>query len=311
MSVTLSAVLPAAGSSQRLGFNKLLTPVNGVTFLQYTLQRVLKSTNVTEVIVVIAAGTEDNVRPIIEKLRDPRPIKLVPGGAQRQDSVMAGLRATSPASEYVMIHDAARPFITPQLIDLVAEGAVQTGAAVCGHPSTDTLKTADGNGAIVETLDREKIWAVQTPQIFRRQLIIDAYQQSIAADRVVTDDTAVVTELGIPVKLVRHDGINLKITLPGDWSIASQMLLSVEEDLKATADIRKLIHDISNQMTSIMGFSFLLDMDVPEDSPLKDHVKALNESSQKCHAIVEAMQNVARDMHARKNATLQQLEGNK
>ena len=309
MSVALSAVVPAAGASRRMGFNKLLTPVNGVTFLQLTLQRLLKSPQIAELIVVVAPETEAQVRSILEKLGDPRPLKIVLGGAERQDSVLAGLLATDPSTEFVLIHDAARPFVSPELVELVAQAAEEHGAALCGYPSTDTLKESGDGELIVGTPNREKVWAVQTPQIFRRKIIVEAYQQLILSGKQVTDDAAAVSELGQSVKLVRFDGINLKITRPSDWSIACQMLIAVEDDMRSCLHIRKLIHDISNQMTSIMGFSFLLDMDIPEDSPLKDHVNSLNESSQKCHTIVGAMQNVAREMHSKKQEMQQQMLG--
>ncbi len=309
MSAFLSAVVPAAGASRRMGFDKLLTEISGVSLLEYTLQRLLQSPQIGELIVVVAPDSEKSVRLIIDKLKESRPIKIVHGGAERQDSVLAGLLATDPATEYVMIHDAARPFVTPQLIELVAKAAQENGAAVCGQPSTDTLKEAAPNGMIAGTLDRGKIWAVQTPQVFQRTLIIDAYQQVIKAGKTVTDDTAAVSALGKPVKLVLNEEINLKVTRPIDWTIASYILAALDEDVAMLSMMRKLIHDISNQITSVMGFSFLLDMDVPEDSPLKSHVTSLNDSSNKCLGIVGEMQSLAREMQGKKIAMHKKMGG--
>jgi 2-C-methyl-D-erythritol 4-phosphate cytidylyltransferase len=296
----LSVILPAAGASSRLGFDKLLTPIGAATLLERTLRAISKSPLVEEIIVVAATETRARVQEIVTSLQITQPIRVVPGGAERQDSVFAGLQAADPRFSYLMIHDAARPLVTPELIALVAQAAITHGAAVCGHPMVDTIKVASADGTIVSTPDRDTMWAVQTPQIFRRDWILPAYEKLIASGKKVTDDTAAVTELGHPVHLVRHDALNLKVTRPGDWDLANQLLGTAEEDLKTANEFRRLIHDISNQVTSVLGFTFLLEMDMPEDSPMRDHVTALNDSSQKCHHIIGLMQQLAREFHVRK-----------
>lgn len=309
MSAPISAVLPAAGSSRRLGFDKLLTPVAGVSFLEHTLRRVAASPLIAEIIVVTSAASQEAVQAIIQEIKITQPVKVILGGAERQDSVLAGVEATDPRQEFVLIHDAARPFVTPALVEKVWQAAQAHGAAVCGQPCTDTLKEANPDGSIAATVDRSKIWSVQTPQIFRRALLLEAYQKIKASGQIVTDDTAAVSALGHPVQLVQSDEINLKITRASDWHNAIHLLVALDDDVKATAEMRKLIHDISNQITSVMGFSFLIDMDCAEDSSIKDHVKALNDSSQKCHGIIGAMQTSARDYFAKKTEMLHALNG--
>ena len=137
MSEPLSAVVVAAGRSQRMGFDKLLTPLGGRPLLLHTLERLQRTEVPAEIILVIRPGSEAEMEAVIAPLRERGSIRLVPGGAQRQDSVYAGLQAISDASEFVLVHDAARPFVTKELIDTVLAAAKLSDAAVCGAPSSD------------------------------------------------------------------------------------------------------------------------------------------------------------------------------
>src|SRR5579862_3557759 len=158
MSEPLSAVVVAAGRSQRMGFDKLLTPLGGRPLLLHTLERLLVT---EEIILVIRPGSEAEMEATIAPLRDRGNIRLVGGGAQRQDSVQAGLKAVSNSSEYVMVHDAARPFVTKEMIDIVLAAAKLSDAAVCGSPCSDSLKEVGEDGLVVRTVDRSKLWSVQ------------------------------------------------------------------------------------------------------------------------------------------------------
>src|SRR5271170_414042 len=129
MSEPLSAVVVAAGRSQRMGFDKLLTPLGGRPLLLHTLERLLQTEIPSEIILVIRPGSEAEMEDLVAPLREKGTIWLVPGGAQRQDSVRAGLEAVSDASEYVLVHDAARPFVTKELVDAVLAAAKLSGAA--------------------------------------------------------------------------------------------------------------------------------------------------------------------------------------
>ncbi len=299
----LGVVLAAAGSSQRLGFDKLFTPVLGKTVFQEGLAQILASPRVAEVVVAVPPANEETVRRLIEN--SPKPIRVVLGGAERQDSVIAGLSALDPSLEYVMIQDAARPFVTSELIERVLEAARIHGAAVCGHPVVDTLKETEDGQTVLRTVDRSRVWAVQTPQIFYRPFLVEAYAAINAGGHAVTDDTAAMEAMGRPVALVRHDDLNLKITRKADWEVGIREFFPIEEDIKIAGDLRKLVHDFSNQVTSLLGFAYLLDADCPEDSPLKNSINCLNESVQKCHEITLTLQRYGREFHAKKTGLQQ------
>jgi len=301
----LGVVLAAAGSSQRLGFDKLFTPVLGKTVFQEGFEQIVASPRVAEIVVAVSAHNEETVRRLTEK--SPKPVRIVLGGAERQDSVIAGLAALDPALEYVMIQDAARPFVTPELIERVLAEAKVHGAAVCGHPVIDTLKETEDGQTVLRTIDRSRVWAVQTPQIFYRPFLAEAYAAINAGGHAVTDDTAAMEAMGRPVALVRHDDLNLKITRKSDWEVGIRQFFPIDDDIKVAGDLRKLVHDFSNQVTSLLGFAYLLDADCPEDSPLKNSINCLNESVQKCHEITLTLQRYGRELHAKKTGLHQGL----
>ena len=148
---------------------------------------------------------------------------LCPGGARRRDSVLAGLEALSPAPEYVLIHDGARPFITRALIEQGLAAARQHGAATAAVPVKDTIKRAGPDGLVLETLDRAALWSTQTPQVFAYDLILSAHR-SIDPAWDATDDAALVERAGHPVALFMGTYENIKITTPDDLLIAQAML---------------------------------------------------------------------------------------
>lgn len=220
----LSAVVVAAGRSQRMGFDKLLTPLAGRPLLLHTLERLLSTRLPSELVLVVRPGAEAEMDALVEPLRQLGPIRIVAGGVQRQDSVQAGLEAVSDRSDFVLVHDAARPFVTRELIDTVLAAARLSDAAVCGTPCSDTLKEVGEDGLVLKTVDRAKLWAVQTPQIFRAKLLRAAYAAAIRSGESFTDDTAVVERIGHPVRTVLYHGVNLKITTPSDWKLAEIFL---------------------------------------------------------------------------------------
>jgi 2-C-methyl-D-erythritol 4-phosphate cytidylyltransferase len=142
------------------------------------------------------------------------------GGPRRQDSVRAGLHTIAPR-EFVVVHDGARPMVTPALIEAGVEAARQTGAAAAAVPVIDTLKESDGHAIVRRTVPRDGLWAVQTPQVFRYQLLLRAHN---AATDDVTDDCALVEAIGVPVKLYPGSAANLKVTTPDDLAIADALL---------------------------------------------------------------------------------------
>jgi len=154
-----------------------------------------------------------------KKVRD-----VVPGGAHRQDSVRAGLERLSAETRYVAVHDAARPLVTPEQIERVFALARQHGAAALAEPITDTLKRADENRFVTGGVAREGLYAMQTPQIFSRDLLVAAYA-SVAANKLsITDEVSAVEHLGAKVLLVPNEEFNVKITYPRDLLLAQSAL---------------------------------------------------------------------------------------
>ena len=154
--------------------------------------------------------------------------KLIPGGETRQDSVFNGLRLLPGETDFVIVHDGVRPFVTDDIIDACLGAAVECGAAVVAVPVNDTIKVADTNGFIVDTPTRSKLWAVQTPQCFRKDLLLEAHQQAWQTGLNATDDAVLVEQLGSRVRLIAGRHRNLKITTVEDLLIAEA--LSTVED---------------------------------------------------------------------------------
>lgn len=148
---------------------------------------------------------------------------LIPGGETRQDSVFNGLRLLSSDTNFVIVHDGVRPFVTGDLISSCLEAAVEWGAAVIAVPVQDTIKVADSGGFIVDTPNRSRLWAVQTPQAFRKDLLMEAHQRAQQTELSATDDAALVEQLGFMVKLVTGNHRNLKITTAEDLLVAEAL----------------------------------------------------------------------------------------
>jgi 2-C-methyl-D-erythritol 4-phosphate cytidylyltransferase len=149
---------------------------------------------------------------------------VIPGGKRRQDSVRAGLNAVDPRARYVAVHDAARPLITAEQIECVFEQCIISDAASLAEPVNDTLKRADGDLLVTGSVDREQLYAMQTPQIFERQLLEEAYRAVYAEDVSVTDEVSAVERLGRKVVLVLNDDFNFKITYRRDLPLAEVVL---------------------------------------------------------------------------------------
>jgi 2-C-methyl-D-erythritol 4-phosphate cytidylyltransferase len=300
MSESLSAVVVAAGRSQRMGFDKLLTPLGGRPLLLHTLERLLLTEAPEEIILVIRPGSKAEMEATISPLRDQGNIRLVDGGAQRQDSVQAGLKAVSDSSEYVMVHDAARPFVTRELIDVVLAAARLSDAAVCGAPCSDSLKEVAEDGLVVRTADRSTLWTVQTPQIFRTKLLRDAYQAALRTGATFTDDTAVVENMGHPVRIVLYNGINLKVTTPADWSLAEALLRAGEGEGSPGLLLRKQLHDMNNHLTPLLGYAYLLVNEFPEESRPKKFAASIQLAAERCQVTTAAIQKLVRELFPRK-----------
>lgn len=211
------AVIVAAGSSRRAGFDKLAAPLAGVPVLRRSVDAFV-SAGAAAVVVVCPQSRWEETGLAAEAFSIP--VTRVDGGAERQDSVAAGLAALPAGTRMVAVHDGARPLITPEGIAACLRAAEETGAATCAHPVVDTLKRADAEGrALPEKVSRENLWGMETPQIFRLSLLQQAYEHVKIHGLVVTDEVSAVESLGVATRLVQG-GTNLKITLPGDLELA-------------------------------------------------------------------------------------------
>lgn len=214
----VAAVIVAAGRGTRMGpgVDKLFLEVAGRPVVAHTWARWDAAPGVDEIVLVVRAGLEDAFGELAESLGLRRPWRLAPGGAERQDSVWNGLAALSAGIELVAVHDGARPAVAPDLITATLAAARAAGAAVAAQRVTDTLKEGDGDGRIVRTVDRSRLWAVQTPQAFRVEVLRRALEAVRGRGLTVTDDTAACELIGQPVTLVESAAPNPKVTTPGD-----------------------------------------------------------------------------------------------
>jgi 2-C-methyl-D-erythritol 4-phosphate cytidylyltransferase len=222
----VTAIVPAAGGGTRLAgpLPKQYLPLAGIPLLTRTLQALLASRRVDSLILVVPPGQEARCRGDILEPYGLVTDALVPGGADRQASVYAGLMQITGETDLILVHDGARPLITAAVIHAAVAAAAETGAAVVALPVTDTIKMAGPDGRVQETPARGRLWAAQTPQVFRASLLREAHTRALREDFRSTDDSALVERLGHPVRLVPGSPENLKITTPADLAVADQIL---------------------------------------------------------------------------------------
>jgi len=202
------------------GIDKVFAPLGGKPVIFYVLDAFEECESISQIVVVVSKDNVAKCRELIAEKKYSKPIEVCAGGKRRQDSVAAGL-AELDKCDWVVIHDGARPLVTRELIERGLEAARETGAAVAAVPVTDTVKIADDDQIVLETPPRQNLWAVQTPQVFRFDIISKAYQKA-AGD--VTDDASLVERLGHKVKLYMGSYDNIKITNPDDLALAGVLL---------------------------------------------------------------------------------------
>lgn len=225
----ISAIIVAAGKGTRMGpgVDKLFLELNGSPVVAHTWRGFDQSGCVDELVLVVRDGLQSAFADMAAKFGFKKPFRLVSGGAERQDSVWNGLAALSPDTEIVAIQDAARPCVGEALIAATIEAARQVGAAVAAQPVTDTIKESRDGKLIERTLDRSRLWAVQTPQTFRVEIIRRALGEVRRRGLLVTDDTAACELVGQPVQLVPSARPNPKVTRPEDLAYIEALLRDV------------------------------------------------------------------------------------
>lgn len=225
----VTAIIAAAGSGRRMGrdINKVFIPLAGRPTLEYSIRTLESCSSITNLIVIAAPGEEQDVEQILLETIN-KPWKVVPGGSERQYSVANALKAVTGDTEVVVIHDGARPLVTPESIEEAIAAAFEFDAAIVAVPVKDTMKIVDDAEFVAGTLDRSTIWSIQTPQAFRTSVLKEAYKRAEQDGILATDDAALVENMGLKVKVVRGSYQNLKVTTPEDL-IMAQALLGKEE----------------------------------------------------------------------------------
>ncbi len=214
----VSSIIVAAGKGTRMGsdIDKLFFEIGGQPIIAYTWRAFEQSADIDEIILVIREGMETEFEKIARLNNFKKPFRLAPGGKERQNSVWNGLQTVSPNCQIVAIQDGARPCVTAKIISDTIAAARQMGAAVAAQKITDTLKEADEKQLIIRNIDRSKLWSVQTPQVFKIEIIKRALRQVLDRNLLVTDDTAACELIKQPVQVVESTAPNPKLTSPAD-----------------------------------------------------------------------------------------------
>ena len=223
----LAVIIPAAGSGSRMGSAKPkpFIELGDHPILWHTINAFAKLDSVTQIIIPTSRDWQEEVKEICRTIpNQDKQYSVVIGGSERQFSIQNGLDQITDEVELVAVHDAVRPFIKTELILEACKQASKYGGAIVGVPAKDTIKKVDDHLSISETPDRKKLWQAQTPQIFRRELIVNAYKSALEDEFVGTDDSSLIERIGGNVKIVEGDRENLKITYPVDLQIAEMIL---------------------------------------------------------------------------------------
>ena len=222
----VAAVIVAAGQGKRFGpdTDKLFLEVAGLPVVAHTWKCFDRTAVIDEIVVVVRSGMESAFQDIAQGLGLLKPWRLVPGGRERQDSVWNGISAVSAEVSVVAIQDGARPCTSPEVIEATVAAARETGAAVAAQRVTDTIKQSADGQTIDRTVDRSRLWSVQTPQTFRTEVIRQALDAVRSQGLQVTDDTAACELIGQAVRLVESKAPNPKVTYPGDLPFIRSLL---------------------------------------------------------------------------------------
>lgn len=247
----VTAIFPAAGQGKRMkaGMNKVFMELAGMPIFIRTLLKFSKCEAIDKLVVVVAPDEVSFISGVLDKVSGLKPYKVVAGGSERQYSVRNGLAAVDPATEIVLVHDAARPMVSHETILKTIETAREIGGAVAGVPAKNTIKICDDDALVQSTPDRNYLWEIQTPQGFRFEVLAEAHQQAENEGFLGTDEASLVERMGSPVKIVESDYKNIKITTPEDILIA-EAFLREETTSKAAGIVSSVLDGVSAQLKS-------------------------------------------------------------
>lgn len=234
----VSVIFPAAGQGKRMGagINKVFMDLAGVPILVRTLLKFSGCPEVDELIVAVAEEEVAFTEKMLRRIPGLKPWKVVMGGSERQYSIWNAILVSSSYrdDDIILVHDAARPLVSMETIEKTIAVAREKGGAIAAVPAKNTIKLCNAEKIVVETPDRKFLWEVQTPQGFRRDILIKANEQAMAEDFLGTDDASLVERAGYPVHIVESDYRNIKVTTPEDLLVGRAFLMDSweEESLK-------------------------------------------------------------------------------
>ena len=229
----VTAIIVAAGRGKRMGHTlpKQYIRLEGIPILVHTLRVFESSPEIQDILLVVSPGDEEYcLREIVEKYGIGKVLKVVVGGGRRQDSVYHAIKELDRDTDILVVHDGVRPFVTPRMIQDAVEAAMLFDGAVTAIPVRDTVKAADREGTIRETLDRSALWFAQTPQAFKKRILTEAHAKAVVDDFHGTDDAALVERLGYQVKVLEGSPDNLKITTREDLLLAEFILRTRQKE---------------------------------------------------------------------------------
>jgi len=224
--VRVGVVIAAGGRGTRLGGKvpKQFLPLEGLPILERTVKIFSRLPSVEEIVVATPRKHVRRAEKLLAGMGSGKVISVVPGGRERQDSVWEGLRAFLSKPTIVLIHDAVRPLVEPGVVTSAIVSAARYGAAVVAVKSHDTVKVEGKKGYLQKTLDRSRLWAVQTPQAFRYEVLVEGHRRAKRRGFHGTDDASLVERMGLPVRIVEGRPMNIKITTPADLRLAEMWL---------------------------------------------------------------------------------------
>jgi 2-C-methyl-D-erythritol 4-phosphate cytidylyltransferase / 2-C-methyl-D-erythritol 2,4-cyclodiphosphate synthase len=272
--VHVTAIIAAGGRGERLGAGrpKQLLTLGGVPILQRSVDALLAHVRVLDLVVALPADLA--AAPPVYLLQREKPVVVVEGGSRRQDSVARAFARVPPHTDVVVIHDAARPLVTADLIDRTIDAAIESGAAVAAVPATDTVKRSDGAGHVAETLPRERVYLAQTPQAFRVAVLRDA----LAVQGDATDEAALAERAGHRVRLVEGESSNVKITTADDLRAAERAVAGAAPSIRVGQGYD--LHRLVEGRRLVLG-----GVAIPFDLGLAGH----SDADIVCHAVTDAV----------------------
>ena len=236
MTKKTSAIITAAGHGRRMGESrkKQFLMLGEVPIIVHTLQTFQDSASINEIILVVPDdGIDYCKQEIVNSFKFTKVKKIVSGGDKRQESVFNGLKSISREMDLVVVHDGVRPFLSKPILENSIKKAQEKGSVVVAIPVKDTLMKISNQGMVIEGKNRDSIWRIQTPQVFKKEILISAFEKALKDNFCGTDESTLVTRLGIPVYVVNGSELNIKITTPEDIVLGESILKAFSRQLSA------------------------------------------------------------------------------